>query len=131
VNESTRSAVTSAARRRIIIVDDNYAVADGLRWALESAGHTVVGMASSIETAMELVVGTACDVAILDIDLHGKTTETIARQLAALSIPFMTITGFGDTEDLPPELAGAPRLEKPADLEEILRIIAALCPTSG
>jgi DNA-binding response OmpR family regulator len=129
MNESAKPAVASADRRRIIIVDDNYAVADGLKWVLESAGHTVVGMASTIETAKELVERTACDIAILDIDLRGETIDTVAHRLAALSTPFIFITGFGDNVDVPPELADAPRLEKPADPDEILRTIAALCPT--
>jgi len=124
---SQQRVVTPSARRRIIIVEDNYAVADGLKWALEVQGHYVVGMAPSVATAQALIEQTPCDFAILDIDLKGESIVAVARQLAERATPFMFITGFGDVVTLPPDLANAPRLEKPADLNDVLATIAASC----
>ncbi len=129
MTDPTRTGLAPADRRRIIIVDDNYAVADGLKWALEVDGHEVPAMASTIEDALTLVAETQCDVAILDLDLSGESIEPVARALRARSIPFMFITGFGDVVELAADLSQAPRLEKPADPDEILATIAALSPT--
>jgi DNA-binding response OmpR family regulator len=125
---SEQRVVTPSTRRRIILVDDNYAVADGLKWALEAAGHNIAGMAASVATAQALIEETSCDFAILDIDLKGESIVAVARRLAERAIPFMFITGFGDTVTLPPDLTDAPRLEKPADLNDILATIEVLCP---
>ena len=125
---SERRVVTPSARCRIIIVEDNYAVADGLKCGLEAHGHDVVGMAPSVTTAQALIEETPCDFAILDIDLKGESIVAVARELAERAIPFMFITGFGDTVTLPPDLANAPRLEKPADLNDVLATIAVSCP---
>ena len=125
---SEQRVVTPSARRRVILVDDNYAVADGLKWALEAAGHDIVGMAPSVAAAQALIEETPCDFAILDIDLKGESIVAVARQLAECATPFMFITGFGNAVTLPPDLANAPRLEKPADLNDILATIAVSCP---
>lgn len=114
----------SASPRRIIIVEDNYPVADSLKCALELEGHEVVGIAANVNAAQELIATRDCDIAILDVDLHGESIVPVARDLAEKSTPFIFITGFGDTVVLPPDLAEAPRLEKPAPLRDVLALIA-------
>lgn len=114
--------------RHVIIVDDNFAVADGLRRSLEEYGHCVIGMASSVRSAKALISRTACEVAVLDIDLKGETVIEVARLLAQADTPFLFVTGFGESLVLPPDLSDAPRLEKPAPVEDVLETIEALCP---
>lgn len=126
MNVSTRSGATTAACCKVIIVDDNYAVADGLKWALEAEGHEIVGMAATNASAIELIEHKACDVVILDVDLRGESSNPVARLLIERAIPFLFITGFGDVVSLPADLAHVPRLEKPANPDEIIALIAQL-----
>jgi len=114
------------ARHKIIIIDDNYAVADGLKWALEAEGHDVVGMAAGNAPAVELIAGTPCDVVILDVDLRGESSAPVASVLIERSIPFLFLTGFGDSMALPSGVGDVPRLEKPANPDEILAVIERL-----
>ncbi len=118
---------SAAPSRHVIIVDDNFAVADGLRRSLEDHGHCVIGMAASVRSAKALVSRTSCEVAVLDIDLKGETVIEVARLLAKADTPFFFVTGFGESLVLPPDLSDAPRLEKPARIEDVLRMIDTLC----
>ncbi|MBB3564568.1 DNA-binding response OmpR family regulator [Rhizobium sp. BK512] len=53
--------------KRVLIVEDDYFIADETRRALESAGAIVIGPASSVESALALIDSTTPDGAILDI----------------------------------------------------------------
>jgi DNA-binding response OmpR family regulator len=123
---ASESPVAKRTRKRILIVEDNYPVADSLKYALEFEDHEVVGIAATVEAAQELIGNKDCDVAILDVDLRGKSIVPVARRLAERAIPFIFVTGFGDSVALPPDLADAPRLDKPAALQEILALIEAI-----
>jgi YesN/AraC family two-component response regulator len=59
-----RDTMTSA---RILIVEDDRLIAQGLRRRLTALGYTVVGLATSGEEAMAHAVGLRPDVVLMDI----------------------------------------------------------------
>lgn len=119
------SAVGSACvpRRRVLVVEDDRATADGLNLLLRVLGHDVVTVAdgrSALERAAQLVP----EIVLLDIELPDMTGYDVARQLRAGQTQPMflaAVTGWEGARD--PNFALAAgfdrHLLKPAGHERI------------
>jgi len=78
---------------KILIVEDEFIVANDLRMMLERAGYKVCGIAPSVAKALELITSRKPDWILLDIFLQGdKTGIDLAGQLTPLRIPFIYIS---------------------------------------
>ncbi len=117
---------TSLRGIKVIIVEDNFTVAAGLEWMLQGCGCEVTGMAGTLEAALELIAQRTFDVAILDVDLKGRSVCPVAEQLRQRGDPFIFITGYGDPEVLPEALRAFPRLDKPVDLAQLAATILSI-----
>jgi len=118
------AAAKRLARLKVIVVEDNFPVADGLKYLLQAEGHDVVGMAGNVRTALELVARAAFDLALLDIDLRGEHVAPVAEAVRQQGKAVIFLSGYGDEGVLPQHLRGLPRLEKPVDPEELFALIA-------
>jgi CheY-like chemotaxis protein len=113
------------AGRNILIVEDEFFVADSLAMYLESLGAVVVGPASGVAAALDLIAGASrLDGAILDINLHGRPAFPVADALVERGVLFVFVTGYG-SESIPERYASAPRRIKPFRAEDL---IGLLCP---
>lgn len=86
---------------RIVIVDDQLVVREGLRMLIENhPGTKVVAMASTRSEALELVAREPCDLIILDLELGGYSALSFIPQLreAATSARVLVLTGLRDSE---------------------------------
>ena len=82
---------------RILVVEDEYAIAASLGDALQSVGATVVGPAPSVEIALRTIeTEPRIDGAIVDINLGGAMADAVADRLLALNIPFIFTSGYED-----------------------------------
>jgi two-component sensor histidine kinase len=99
-------------RPRILIVEDEALIAIEIARALTEAGFDIVGQARNASTALALLKRRGCDAAVLDINLGGGTSETIAIALTASKTPFVTLSGYSHNE-YPSMFAGAVALTKP------------------
>ena len=78
---------------RILIVEDEYVVANDLQFILENAGYSVIGIAASVSEAQEFIEAQKPDVVLLDIFLQGKRTGMdLAGQLTLAGIPFVYLS---------------------------------------
>jgi DNA-binding response OmpR family regulator len=111
------------ARARLIVVEDNFTIASSLKFLLETTSFDVVGMASNVPSALDLVATVPFDLALLDIDLHGERASPVADAICQRGRPVIFLSGYGETEVLPPHLRHLPRLEKPVDPSELLAVI--------
>lgn len=111
---------------RILLVEDNFVVADSLRALLLAYGGTVVAMVPSVAEALAIVDSESVDVAVLDIHVKDGTVEPLADRLSARRIPFLFLTGYGDDGLLPERMRGRPRLDKPVEPERLVDALAAL-----
>ena len=100
---------------RVLVVEDNYVLAESMRWALQGLGCEVVGPVPTAERALELVGAAKIDAAILDIDLQGLISTPIARKLGELGLPFLFLTGYESVALLPEDLHEVRCLTKPVD----------------
>ena len=106
----------SVRGRRILVVEDEYMLAEDLREDLESQGAEVMGPVASVADAMDLLrSGPAPDMAILDINLGGEMAFAVADALRAGAVPFIFATGY-DAQAIPAAYADVPRSEKPVEV---------------
>lgn len=111
--------------RRILIVEDEYLLANDLHDALRGVGATVLGPVPSVAAALSMIAGEVMiDAAVLDINLRGEMVFAVADALRARGVPFAFATGY-DQAALPARFADAPRVEKPLKGRQIK---AALVP---
>lgn len=99
---------------RVLIVEDEYFIADDLRNALEAEKAEVVGPASNVEDAATFCRTTRIDLGVLDINLSGDEVYSVADLLRALRIPFVFATGYHALQ-LPERFRDIPCFEKPFD----------------
>jgi len=80
-------------KQKILIVEDEFIVANDLRIMLEKAGYKVCGIAPSVVKALELIATKEPDWILLDIFLQGdKTGIDLAGELTEKGIPFIYIS---------------------------------------
>jgi DNA-binding response OmpR family regulator len=88
---------------RILVVEDEQHLADGLRFNLEAEGHEVE-VADTGEAALELLAPEAppFDVVILDVMLPGKDGFTVMSEMrqAEQFVPTLMLTARGHPEDV-------------------------------
>jgi DNA-binding response OmpR family regulator len=88
---------------RILVVEDELHLAEGLRFNLEAEGYSV-SVVESGEAALELLLASdaAFDVVVLDVMLPGKNGFTVMRELrqAGRFTPTLMLTARGHAEDI-------------------------------
>lgn len=87
---------------KILIVEDEFIIAQDLRRIITDLGHVVMGMAKSAEEALKKITTETPDVVLLDIHISGKLRGTqLGVQLRnRFGIPFVFVTSFSDPETL-------------------------------
>ena len=109
--------------RRILVVEDEYMMADDLQYDLEKMGAEVIGPVPSVADALRLLATEeAIDGAILDVNLRGEKAYPVADVLRERSIPFVLATGY-EQWALPEAYKDVPRCEKPVDLRHLARTL--------
>ncbi|PCD02739.1 hypothetical protein COC42_15290 [Sphingomonas spermidinifaciens] len=103
----------------VLIVEDEYYLADELRLIVEQAGGRVAGPFADAPSALAHLDRGRPACAVIDVNLGGTVSLEVADALVARAIPFMFLTGY-DADALPIRFAGVERLEKPADLGAVL-----------
>ena len=115
--------------KRVLVVEDEALVSMLVEDELLDAGAKVVGPAACIDDALRLIEAAAADgglsAAVLDINLGGQQVWPVADRLAALGVPFLFATGYGEGCDTGGHGA-APTLHKPFSPESLVAAVAAL-----
>lgn len=110
--------------KRILIVEDEYFIADDIGRELEREGACIIGPVASVESACGLLAsGVRVDAAILDINVRGELVYPVARHLRLSGTPFMFATGYGA---IAAEYADAPQWTKPFNTEALAAAVAEL-----
>ncbi len=106
--------------RRILVVEDDFFLALGVKDALTAIGAKVVGPESRLAPALAIARSAELGGAVLDVRINRDTTEEVAAVLIGRSIPLILVTGY-DAGQLPAALQGVPRLGKPVDAQSLQR----------
>jgi CheY-like chemotaxis protein len=114
--------------RRVLVIEDEYFIADDLARALQGQGAEVIGPVPDRDNAMTLISsGGPVDLAVIDVNLRGEASYPLADALAERGIPFMFATGYQSTS-LPERFQNVPVWEKPFRAEALARRVAELLP---
>lgn len=80
-------------KEKILIVEDEFIVANDLKIMLQKAGYQIVGIASSVVQARKLIEEKKPDWVLLDIMLKGDLTGIdLAWELREMNLPFLYIS---------------------------------------
>ena len=112
--------------RCILVVEDEWFIADEIAGALSRHHAKVLGPAADVEAARGLLQGERPDCAILDINLKGEMVFGFAEELEARGVPFVFATGY-DQPVIPERFRAVARFEKPLKVDELLRTVSAHC----
>jgi len=123
---------SSEARQRVLIVEDEQHLAEGLRFNLEEEGYSV-DVVDTGEAALKKLLGgddSRFDLVVLDVMLPGKDGFTVVSELRAARqfVPVLILTARGRPEDVLKGFgAGADDyLPKPTELAILLARVRGL-----
>jgi CheY-like chemotaxis protein len=90
-----------------------------------------VAEAARIEEALDAAQSSTFDIAILDVNLNGKSIEPVADALAARGTPFVFATGYGE-HGLPEAYRNRPALKKPFQMDGLRQMLeSAMTGSAG
>lgn len=93
---------------RVLVVEDEFLIADELRGELAGARAQVLGPIGHLEGAIALARAEgAIDAAVLDLNLGGVEVFRLADLLIERGVPVVFSTGY-DAASLPPRFAAVP-----------------------
>jgi DNA-binding response OmpR family regulator len=117
------------APRSILIVEDEFFLAMDMADALRLAGFRIIGLATSVDHALEIVAGEKPDLAVLDVSLGRERVTPVALLLRSLGVPFVLTTAWTQQElDQHEVLVGAANLGKPTNMARLAEVLHKLVP---
>jgi CheY-like chemotaxis protein len=119
----TAQSVSSGplAGRRVLVIEDEYFLADDIVRTLSELGARIVGPFGDLGEATDIVDrDVAIDAAIVDINLRTEMVFPLARVLRARRVPFVFTTGY-DASSIEPEFQDVRIWGKPLDLAAMAR----------
>src|SRR3569833_2777473 len=88
-------------KEKILIVEEEFIVANDLRLTLERAGYIVCGIADSVNKAREIIKKEQPSLALLDIHLKGKQDGVyLAKELKEHNIGFVFLSANSNQQTL-------------------------------
>jgi CheY-like chemotaxis protein len=110
---------------RILVVDDEPLVSMLIEDWLVELGCEVVGPARSVQQGLDMAGSAELDGAILDVNLAGSNSYSVAATLKQRGVPFAFATGDGSI-DAKAGFADPILLSKPFDFEGVKTVLGKL-----
>ena len=118
-------ASETPSSRRILIVEDDYFIANDLASGFTAAGLRIVGPVPSLAKALAMVEAENLDGAVLDVNLNGEKVYEVADALIGREIPVVFVTGY-DRPSLPSRYRDVPLCVKPVRGEKVIEALRRL-----
>jgi CheY-like chemotaxis protein len=115
---------------RILVVDDEPLISMLMEEWLNELGCEVVGPAGSLKAALELAGRAEIDGAILDVNLAGQNSFSLANALRLRGIPFAFATG-DSAIDKDAGFADPIVLSKPFVFEDVKAVVGKLLKSAA
>jgi CheY-like chemotaxis protein len=108
---------------RLLIVEDEYFLAQDLADHFQSLGVKVLGPAGTVADALSLLRSHEVEGAVLDVNLRGERVYPVADVLLQKDVPFVFASGYGG--ELEPDVyTDVPRCIKPVDFSVLTKTLA-------
>ena len=114
----------------VLVVEDDYYLADDTQQTLEAAGACVAGPYARVAESLSRLAEGHVDCGVLDLNLGEGPSFATARALKQRRVPFVFLTGYG-RDVLPDDFNGVELLEKPVDPRALINAIARACGRSA
>jgi CheY-like chemotaxis protein len=108
--------------KRLLLVEDDYFIARDTARLLTAEGAEVVGPASNVARALELIDAHQIDAAVLDVHLGSEMVFPVAEALSARGVPHVFATGY-DQAAIPARHANVKRCEKPVEAAALAKAL--------
>ncbi|MEL7728042.1 response regulator [Citromicrobium bathyomarinum] len=109
---------------RILVLDDEWLVAEQYTNSLMGAGCSVVGPFNDLESAIESVESEQLDFAVVDFNIDGDEATPLLNLLEKRNVPFLVVSGYGSELRLASKLKERAFLAKPASPAAMLSRVA-------
>lgn len=123
--QSISTANTEKILTSAFIVEDNLLISLDLKKHLKQLGIDKIDIFGDISSARAALAKVKPSMMFLDVHLGNENTFQLGIEIQKLSIPFIFITGYGATIELPNELSNVDVLTKPVDTTLLKRSIEA------
>jgi len=110
---------------RTLIVEDEAIIAISLEAMLNDLGHMVVGTASCLDEARDMITSLDFELAVLDLNLGGEMSFPLADLLIQSGKPFVFSTGYNE-DVLDERYSGRPVLTKPYGELALVEVLGRL-----
>ena len=123
-DELAPQAATPVAGSSILLVEDNLLIALETESTLLDLGAESVEVVSTVSAALDLLRSFRPDFAVLDYNLGRETSVAIAERLSDIGVPFLFVTGYGDSSAIDARFRHLPIVSKPYDAKTLIRKLA-------
>lgn len=122
-----RAELRPLAGKHVLLVEDQALIAMDVEDALRQLGATAVASAPTVQSAATEIDRRVPDCAVLDINLSGETSLSVAESLLSHGVPFIFATGYRENAMIPDRLAHVPIVRKPISPAALVdKLLAAL-----
>jgi CheY-like chemotaxis protein len=118
------------SNREVLVVEDEMMIAMLIEDMLDEFGCQLVGPATNVPRALDLIGKEQVEVAVLDLNLDGQDTYAIADALQQKGVPFIFATGYGSA-GLRKEYGNRPVLQKPFQIKDLETALAQALASSN
>ena len=110
--------------KKVLIVEDDFLIAQDLGTVLRAAGYAVCGTVASSAAALQFLGGAERpDGVLLDVSLSDRDASPVARLLVSQGVPFMLVTAY-ERKQLPSALRDRPLVAKPYSADTLVAMAA-------
>lgn len=111
---------------QVLIVEDQMLIAMEIEDTLTDHGVAGICTAASVSEAKKLILSSALDVAVLDINLGEENVLNVAAILREKRVPFIFTTGYTGHDMIPAEFSDVPVIHKPYASSVLIRNLQAV-----
>ncbi|WP_042246703.1 response regulator [Paracoccus sp. PAMC 22219] len=110
----------------ILVVEDEFFLAQEMKQDLKDAGAVVLGPEPSVDRALARISKEPrIDVAVLDVNLGGEKVFPVADELAARNVPFLFVTGY-ENMVIHSRYPHVLKFNKPTDIQHLITALKRL-----
>ena len=127
---TSASSVPPGRKAAVLVVEDEVMIRMMVTDMLADLGHTVAAESGELDEALRLAETVEFDIAILDVNVNGKTIEPVAKAIERRKLPLVFSTGYS-VEALPEQFRSRPAVQKPFRIDTLQAAIDEALKAGG